>query len=129
MVGEAEGEYGLGATYLGQGDLAKAAEYFAAMKKLPGGAPWHPHVLDAEYGLALAAEQAGDPDGLAQQTYAKLKQSALAGITLQANATIGYRRLLEKAGHGVAPAPPGTLEHPAPYNQQAHTPSAPPEPA
>jgi len=115
---KADGYYGLGAAYLAQGDVAKAADNFNKLKALPGGAAWHPHILDVEYGLALAAEQAGDPNGLAKQTYARLMQSVQAGIPLQAKAMIGYGRLLEKAGYGVAPAVKGTIEYAVHYFQQ-----------
>ncbi len=114
----ADGYYGLGATYLAQGDVAKAAENFAKMKALPGGAAWHTHISDADYGLALAAEQAGDPNGVAKATYAKLMQSTLAGIQLQAKAMIGYGHLLEKAGYSVTPAVKGTIEYAVHYYQQ-----------
>jgi len=114
----ADAYYGLGATYLAQNDVAKAAENFTKMKALPGGAAWHPHIQEADYGLALAAELAGDPNGLAKQTYAKLMQSTPAGIQLQAKAMLGYGHLLDKAGYGVKPADPKTIEFAVHYYQQ-----------
>ena len=114
---QADGNYGLGAIYLAQGDVSKAAEYFAKVKALAPGY-WSSHADDVSYGLALAAEQAGDPNGLAKQTYARLMQSVQAGIPLQAKAMIGYGRLLEKAGYGVAPAVKGTIEFAVHYFQQ-----------
>jgi len=114
--------YGLGATYLAQGDVAKAAENFKKLTALPGGGLWHPRILDAQYGIALAQEQSTSPDDntAATQAYATLMQSQAAGITLQAKAMLGYGRLLEKAGHGVAPAVPGTIEYAVHYYQQVH---------
>jgi tetratricopeptide (TPR) repeat protein len=110
--------YGLGATYLAQGNVAKAAENFSKLKSLPGGAPWFAHMTDVDYGLALAAEQAGDPNGLAKATYARLMQATGAGIQLQAKAMIGYGHLLEKAGYGVTPAVKDTIEFAVHYYQQ-----------
>ena len=114
----ADGYYGLGAAYLAQGDVAKAAENFSKLKALPGGAPWFSHMADVDYGLALAAELAGDPNGLAKATYARLMQATGAGIQLQAKAMIGYGHLLDKAGASVAPAVKGTIEFAVHYYQQ-----------
>lgn len=110
-----DGNYGLGATYLAQGDVATAAKYFAAMKAVDTkqAAIWHPHILDANFGLALAAEQAGDPKGEAKQAYGVLMQAPGTGsaiYNIQAKAILGYGRLLEKAGHGLKPAPEGPNE-------------------
>jgi len=115
---QADGDYGLGATYLAQGDVAKAAEYFSKMEALPGGAKWHPHINEADYGLALAAELAGDPNGVAKATYARLMQATQAGIPLQAKSMIGYGHLLEKAGYGINPAVKGSIESAVHYYQQ-----------
>ncbi len=114
----ADGYYGLGAAYLAQGDVAKAAENFAKMESLPNKAGWHPHIADADYGLALAAELAGDPNGFAKATYAKMMQNTQAGIPLQAKAMLGYGHLLEKAGFPVKPQVPGTIEYAVHYYQQ-----------
>ncbi len=120
---QADGDYGLGATYLAQGDVAKAKEYFLKLKALPDGAAWHPHILDAEFGLALANEQstqAGDSDK-AKATYAQLMQEPRAGIVLQAKSMLGYGRLLEKAGFAINPAPEGANESAVHYYLQPHT--------
>lgn len=120
---QADGDYGLGATYLAQGDVAKAATYFAAMKKLPGGAAWHPHILQANFGLALAGEQSGQPNDLAaaKATYAGLMQASQAGVELQAKAMLGYGRILQKEGATTAPVVPGTIEYAVHYFQQVDT--------
>lgn len=118
VYAQADAYYGLGATYLAQGDVAKAAENFNKMKALPGGAAWHPHIMEANYGLALASEQAGDPTSFARKTYGQLMQATTAGIPLQAKAIIGYGRLLEKEGLGVAPAVKGTIEYAVHYFEQ-----------
>ncbi len=89
---QADGYYGLGTAYLQQGDLAQAISYFKKMKALPGGAAWHPRILDADYALALAAERSGQPADLAaaKQTYANIMAKAnQAGIELLAKATLG----------------------------------------
>ena len=117
---QAEGNYGLAATYLAQGNVAKAAEYFAKVNALPAGA-WVAHASEVSYGLALAAEQAGDPNGLAKQSYANLMKATQAGIPLMAKAMLGYGRLLEKAGYGVTPAVKGTMEYAVYYYKQIDT--------
>ncbi len=103
-VALANAYYGLGATYLAQGDVSQAKDYFLKMKALPGGAAWSPHINDANYGIALADEKAGDAAALAEakSIYASLMLST--DITLQAKAMLGYGRLLEKAGSAVKSA-------------------------
>jgi hypothetical protein len=93
------------------------------MKKLNGGAAWHPHILDAEYGLAWAAEQTGEAGELdaAKRTYAMIMQAPQASVDLQAKAMLGYGRILQKEGHTVAPAVPGTIEYATHYFQQVDT--------
>jgi tetratricopeptide (TPR) repeat protein len=120
---QADGDYGLGAIYLAQGNVAKARDYFSKMTALPDGAAWHPHILDADYGLALADEQSNVPADIdkARLTYATLMQEPQAGILLQAKAMLGYGRLLEKAGHAITPAPQGPAEYAVHYYQQPHT--------
>jgi outer membrane protein assembly factor BamD (BamD/ComL family) len=120
---QADGDYGLGAAYLAQGNVARAGDYFAAMKALSGGAAWHPHILDADYGLALAAERSGSPADLAQakQSYAMLMQAPQASLELQARAMLGYGRILDKEGHGTKPAAPGSIEYAVHYYQQIDT--------
>ena len=87
----ADAYYGIGAVYFAQGDLAQAKDYFARMKALPGGATWNNHILDADYGLALAAEKSGDHAG-AKAAYGELIQAPQASVQLQAQATLGYGR-------------------------------------
>jgi tetratricopeptide (TPR) repeat protein len=101
---EADAYYGLGAADLAQGNVAEARGYFEKMKQLPGGAAWNPHILDADYGIALAAEQAGQPADLAaaKQGYAALMQSQ-APPDLQARAMLGYGRVLAAEGATTAP--------------------------
>jgi tetratricopeptide (TPR) repeat protein len=130
-VAQGDAYYGLGATALGQGKVAEAKDYFLKLKALPQGGAWHPHIMDANYGIALADEQSSQPadNEMARQLYAQLMQAQLAGVTLQAKAMLGYGRLLEKAGHGVAPAVPGTIEFAVHYYQEPHTLFGPAAPA
>jgi tetratricopeptide (TPR) repeat protein len=97
---QADGDYGLGAIALAQGDVAGAKTWFEKMKALPGGAAWHPHIADVNYGLALAGEQSGQPDQVAaaKQTYASLMQAPNAGVALSAKAMLGYGRILAQSG-------------------------------
>lgn len=115
----ADAYYGLGATYFAQGDLANAKQYFSKIKGLSGGAPWHPHIMEVNYGLALAAEQSGDTE-TAKQLYATLMTSQGAGFLLQAKAMLGYGRILEKAGNGITPVAGGGSESGVHYYQQVH---------
>jgi tetratricopeptide (TPR) repeat protein len=123
VFAQADADYGLGATALAQGNLAEAKTNFEKMKALPGGATWNAHSLDADYGLAYAAEQSGQPADLAtaKQTYGKLMQSQEASVELQAKAMLGYARLLAKEGHGTKPATAGTQETAVAYDQQVDT--------
>jgi tetratricopeptide (TPR) repeat protein len=118
----AEADYGLGATALAQGDLPGAQKYFLAMKALPGGAAWSPHIAEADYGLALAAEKSGQRAQLdsALQTYAALMQSASASVDLQARAMLGYGRVLAAEGFTTAPKP-GTSDSAVFYFRQVDT--------
>jgi tetratricopeptide (TPR) repeat protein len=115
--------YGLGATYLAQGDVAKAKDYFLKLKALPGGGLWNPHILDADFGIALADEQSDQPadQDEARQIYSRLMQATQGGVALQAKAMLGYGRLLEKAGHGLTPAAAGPNEYAIHYYQEPHT--------
>ena len=124
----ADANYGLGATYLAQGDVAKAKDYFSKMKALNGGAAWHPHIMDANYGLALSAEQTGD-NATAKQLYATLMRSPQASYVLQAKAMLGYGRVLEKTGNGITPVAQGTAESAVHYYQQVNTLFGPATPA
>ncbi len=114
--------YGLGATALGQGDVAKAKDYFVKMKSLPGGALWNPHILDANYGIALADEGSSDAAATDEATaiYGQLMQNPQGGVALQAKAMIGYGRLLEKAGHCIVPTSAGPNEFAIHYYQEPH---------
>jgi tetratricopeptide (TPR) repeat protein len=113
--------YGLGATALGQGDLAKAKDFFKQLTGLNGGGRWHPHILDADYGIALADEQSTDVAVLdeARTLYSQLMQ-AQGNNSTAAKAMVGYGRLLEKAGYAVAakPAPGGPNEFAIHYYQE-----------
>ena len=115
-VTQADGNYGLGAAYLAQGDVGQAKGYFEKMKA----EAWHPHILDAQYGLALAAEQSGDA-ATAQQIYSTLMRASQASYTLQAKAMLGYGRLLEKAGHGMKAANQQDIEYATNYYRRVHT--------
>jgi len=120
QASQGDGYYGLGATYLGQGNVTQAKEYFLKLKALPGGGLWHPHILDANYGIALADEQSGNAAQLdeARQIYAQLMQAPQGGPALQAKAMLGYGRLLQKAGHAITPLAPGTNEYAVHYYQE-----------
>ncbi len=119
----ADAYYGLGATYLAQGDLAKAKDYFLKMKALPGGGAWDAqHSVNADYGIALANEQSTQPadQQAAAQSYAVLMKSQTAGVQLQSKAMLGYGRLLEKAGH-INKANPNDTENAISYYLQVNT--------
>ena len=120
---QADGDYGLGAIALAQGDVAGAKTSFEKMKALPGGAAWHPHINDANYGLALAEEQSGQPEELAaaKQTYSALMQASNAGVALQARAMLGYGRILAQEGATTKPPKPGGTEYANYYFQQVDT--------
>jgi tetratricopeptide (TPR) repeat protein len=120
---QADADYGLGATYFAQGDYPQAKTYFTLMKGLRQGAAWHPHIMDANYGLAYIAENSGQPGDIdqAKQTYAQLMQSPDASVELQAKAILGYGRILQQEGHTIAGAPPNTGESAVHYFQQVDT--------
>ncbi len=119
---EADAYYGLGAVDLAQGNVAAAGGYFEKMKQLPGGAAWNAHILDANYGIALAAEQSGQPADLAaaKQDYAALMQSPQATPDLQARAMLGYGRVLAAEGATTAPKP-GSADMAVYYFKQVDT--------
>jgi len=131
QAAQGDAYYGLGATSLGQGDLAQAKTYFLKLKALPQGGVWHPHILDAEYGIALADETSDQPADLdeARQSYAKLMQAPQGGVALQAKAMLGYGRLLEKSGNAVRPTAAGPNEYAVHYYQEPHTLFGPATPA
>lgn len=120
---QADGDYGLGAIALAQNDVAGAKTWFEKMKALPGGAAWHPHINEANYGLALAQEQSGQPQELAaaKQTYSALMQASNAGVALQAKAMLGYGRILAQEGATIKPPKPGGTEYANYYFQQVDT--------
>ena len=116
----ADAYYGMGAVYFAQGDLAQARDYFTKMKALPGGAAWNPHILDVDYGLALAAEKSGDT-AAAKAAYGELIQAPQAAVQLQAQATLGYGRMLAVEGHTIAPPQPNSIEFAVHYFEQVDT--------
>jgi tetratricopeptide (TPR) repeat protein len=115
-VAQADANYGLGAAYLAQGEVDKAKDYFVKMQS----AAWHPHLLDSQYGLALAAEKSGD-SATAKEIYARLMRAPQTSFALQAKAMIGYGRLLEKAGHAVKAPNQQDIEYAVHYYRQVHT--------
>jgi tetratricopeptide (TPR) repeat protein len=114
QLSQADAYYGLGAAYLAQGDAATAKTDFLHI------APWHPHILDAQYGIALADEQSSNPDdnAAAKQIYASLMQAPQADTDQQAKAMLGYGRVLEKAGNAVNPTSIGPNDVAVHYYQQ-----------
>jgi tetratricopeptide (TPR) repeat protein len=116
QVAQGDAYYGLGATALGQGNVAQAKDYFLKMK----GDLWHPHILDANFGIALADEQSGNPAEAdeARQIYAGLMQAPQGGVALQAKAMLGYGRLLEKSGNAINPTAAGPNEYAVHYYQE-----------
>lgn len=123
QVARGDAFYGLGATYLAQGKVAQAKDYFLKLKALPGGGLWQAHILDANYGIALADEQSDQPaqTNEARLIYAGLMVAPQGGVTLQAKAMLGYGRLLEKAGHAITPTTDGPNEYAVHYYQEPHT--------
>ena len=115
--------YGLGATNLAQGNVAEAKKYFMKLKSLPGGGTWHPHIADANYGVALADEQTGTPADIdeAKGIYNTLMTNPLGGAALQAKAMIGFGRILDKAGYALKPqAGANPTEYAVHYYQEPH---------
>jgi tetratricopeptide (TPR) repeat protein len=120
QVAQGDAYYGLGAAYLAQGNLPQAKDYFLKLQALPGHGLWHPHILDACYGIALADEKSGQPADAdeAAQIYAQVMQNQQGTTILSAEAMLGYGRLLEKAGHGLAPTTTGPTEYAIHYYQE-----------
>jgi outer membrane protein assembly factor BamD (BamD/ComL family) len=116
----AEAYYGLGATYLAQGDYANAKTWFVKMLSLPGGAAWSTHANDAQLAMAEINEQSTSPDDLAaaKAAYSSIMVSPVAGAANQAAAMLGYGRLLEKAGHAVKAAGQADIEFATHYYEQ-----------
>ena len=123
QVAQGDGYYGLGATYFGQGNVAQAKTYFLKLKALPQGGAWHPHILNANYGVAMADEQSGQPADIdeARQIYAQLMRAPEGGVTLQAKAMLGFGRLLEKSGNALKPTAQGPNEFAVHYYQEPDT--------
>jgi tetratricopeptide (TPR) repeat protein len=113
----ADSYYGLGAAYIAQGDYDNAKIYLTRMKKLNQGAAWHPHILDANYGLGLAAEKTGD-DATAKPIYSAIMRDPQANFTLQAKAMLGYARILERAGAIVKQPNQQDIEYAVNYYEQ-----------
>ncbi len=112
----ADANYGLGATYLAQGDAATARGYFEKMLT----ATWHPHFADANYGIALAELQSGQGADLdaAKAIFAGLMQNPGAGVVLQAKAMVGYGDVLDKQGHTLVPTSLGANDNAIYYYHQ-----------
>jgi len=116
----AEAYYGLGATYLAQADYGNAKIWFAKMAALPGGAVWSPHANDAQLAMAEINEQSDSPadQAAAKTAYSSIMTSPVAGAGNQAQAMLGYGRLLEKAGHAVKAAGQADIEYATHYYEQ-----------
>jgi len=114
--------YGLGAANFGQGHLAQAKEYFLKLKALHNGGEWHPHILDADYGIAFVDEQSNQAAQIdeAQQLYAEVMRDQKASPELQAKALLGFGRLLERNGHAITPSSQGPNEYAVHYYQEPH---------
>jgi tetratricopeptide (TPR) repeat protein len=115
--------YGIGATELAQGNVAEAKKSFMKLESLPGKGRWHPHISDADYGIALADEESGSPADIdeAKQIYNGLMTNPAGGAALQAKAMIGFGRILEKAGYALKPqAGAGPNEYGVHYYQEPH---------
>ncbi len=112
--------YGLGAVAFGQGNVAKAKDYFLKLEGLPDRGAWHPHIMDASFVIALADEQSGKPEDItaAQAIYGQIMKSPQAGGVLQTKALLGYGRLLEKAGNAINPTAAGPNEYAIHYYLQ-----------
>ena len=115
-ISQGDGYYGLGAAYLARGDVAKARDYFLKLKSLPQDGLWHPHIQDANFGIAFADEQSGNVDS-ARKIYAQLMQVP-GNNALVTKAMLGYGRILEKAGNVIKPAPEGPDEFAIHYYQE-----------
>jgi tetratricopeptide (TPR) repeat protein len=112
--------YGLGATALGQGDLAQAKSWFLKLQGLPGNGLWHPKIADAQFGIALADEQTGQGSDLdqAKAIYSAIMLNQTASVQLKAKAMLGYGRTLEKTGHCIVPTSTGPNDFGIFYYQQ-----------
>jgi tetratricopeptide (TPR) repeat protein len=122
QIKKAEAFYGLAATYLAQGDIANAQTYFVKMQSLPNGAAWSDHALDATVGMAQINEQSSDPTALAaaKEAYAGIMRSPQAGALLQAQAMLGYGRVLEKSGSAVKKPGETDIEYATHYYEQVN---------
>jgi hypothetical protein len=120
VVKLAEGYYGLAAVYLAQKDYANAKTNLNSMFALPGGGAWSPHFGDAQLGMAQIQEQSSDSADLeaAKSTYASIMTAPTAGAKNQAEAMLGYGRVLEKQGHPVKAANQQDIEYATHYYEQ-----------
>jgi tetratricopeptide (TPR) repeat protein len=118
----AEGYYGLAATYLAQSDLPNAKANFLKMQSLSNGAAWSDHALDADIGMAQINEQSSAPADLAsaKDAYSSIMRSAQAGARLQAEAMLGYGRILEKSGAAVKKPNQTDIEFATHYYEQVN---------
>lgn len=113
----ADAYYGLGATYLAQDDVDNAKKYFDLMKRLNQGAIWHPRILQANMGIARAAEKSGD-SVTAKSIYASIMRAPQAAPILQARAMLGYGRILERNGAIVKKPGQQDIEYAINYYEQ-----------
>jgi tetratricopeptide (TPR) repeat protein len=118
----ADGYFGLGATYLAQGDLVNAKANFQKMQGLSGGAAWSEHATEAQIDMAQINEKSSNPTDLnaAEEVYATIMQSQQAGARLQAESMLGFGRILEKTGHAVKAAGQADIDYATHYYEQVN---------
>ncbi len=99
------GYYGLGAAAQAEGNLTAAKDYFLKLKALPGGGLWSKHIIEANFGIALADEKSGSDADLTEAAtyYAAIMKAPLAGAVLQTKALLGYGRILDHQGFTLKP--------------------------
>ncbi len=88
----ANATYGLGATYLAQGEMSKAIPYFEELKAKY---PWSEKIMEAEFALAMADEQSNLLDQ-ALDRYRTVIMSNISAPELKAQAMIASGKILEK---------------------------------
>lgn len=112
--------YGLAAVNLAQKNYADAKANLNKMFLLPGGGAWSPHIGDAQLGMAEIEEQSSDPSDLAaaKSTFSSIMTSPVSGAHNQAEAMLGYGRVLEKEGHAVKAAGQQDIEFATHYYEQ-----------
>lgn len=84
--------YGLGASHLAQGEISKAIPYFEELKSKY---PWSEKIMEAEFALAMAAEQAGSLDQ-AIDRYRTVIMSNISTPELKAKSMIASGKILER---------------------------------